>query len=302
MKILVLGSKGQLGRCLEDQLLSTDYKVFFTSREQMDIADFEATKNQIRDIAPDVVINATAYTAVDKAEEDRQTADLINNLAVKNIAGICNQIDCWLIHVSTDYVFDGTSDVPYKEEDQTNPQGVYGETKLQGELAIQSSGCKHIIIRAAWLFSEYGNNFLTTMLCLGAELDELNIVSDQIGCPTYAQDIAKAITVILPQLQFQKTSGLYHYCGDQPCSWYDFAREIFKQAKTDNIKVPVYIHPIDTSAYPTLAIRPAFSVLDCSRIESVFGVNVSDWKRGVKQVVSKKLMETKLMRNGLQNY
>ena len=297
MKILVLGCKGQLGRCLEDQLLSTDYKVFFTSREQMDIADFEATKNHIRDIAPDVVINAAAYTAVDKAEEDRQTADLINDLAVKNIAGICNQIDCWLIHVSTDYVFDGTSDVPYKEEDQTNPQGVYGETKLQGELAIQSSGCKHIIIRAAWMFSEYGNNFLTTMLHLGAELDELNIVSDQVGCPTYAQDIAEAITVILPQLQFQKTSGLYHYCGDQRCSWYEFAREIFKQAKTDNIKVPSSIHPIETSAYPTLATRPAFSVLDCSRIESVFGVNVSDWKRGVKQVVSKKLMETKLIRN-----
>ena len=193
MKILVLGCKGQLGRCLNDQLKNTHHEVIYTSREQIDIANFEQTKNQILKNSPDIIINATAYTAVDKAEEDQKNAKLINHLAVKNIAHICNQQGCWLIHVSTDYVFDGKAKIPYKEVDETNPQGVYGETKLKGELAIRSSGCKHIIIRTAWVFSEYGNNFLKTMLRLGAERDELSIVGDQVGCPTYAQDIAKAI-------------------------------------------------------------------------------------------------------------
>ncbi|MDA7696459.1 NAD(P)-dependent oxidoreductase, partial [Porticoccaceae bacterium] len=145
MKILVLGSKGQLGQCLDDQLSHTEYEVVYTSREQIDISDFLATKNKIFEIAPAVVINATAYTAVDKAEEDQETANLINHLAVANIANISNLLGNWLIHVSTDYVFDGNSDVPYKEDDITNPQGIYGVTKLKGELAIQSSGCNHII-------------------------------------------------------------------------------------------------------------------------------------------------------------
>ena len=291
MKILVLGCKGQLGQCLHDQLIYTDNKVIYTSREQIDIADFEVTKNYIVDRAPDLVINATAYTAVDKAEEDHRTADLVNHLAVKNIAESCTQIGCWLAHVSTDYVFDGSAVIPYKEEDQTNPQGVYAQTKLQGELAIQSSGCKHIIIRTGWLFSEYGHNFLKTMLRLGSDRDELNIVSDQIGCPTYAQDIAQAIVVILSQLNSQIESSLYHYSGGQPCSWYEFAEEIFKQAKDKNFKVPDSIHPVETSAYPTPAKRPPFSVLDCSRIESQFGVSMSDWRLGIGQVLSKTSME-----------
>ena len=153
MKILVLGSKGQLGQCLNDQLAITEHDVVYTSRGQIDIAEFEVTKTQILKISPDIVINATAYTAVDKAEEEHQVADRINHLAVANIASICDQLDCWLIHVSTDYVFDGNSELPYTENDQTNPKGVYGDTKLKGEIAIQSSGCRHIIIRTAWVFS-----------------------------------------------------------------------------------------------------------------------------------------------------
>ena len=228
MKILVLGCKGQLGRCLNDQLKSTDHQVIYSSRDQIDISDFKVTKSKILEHSPDLIINATAYTAVDRAEEDQETANLINHIAVKNIADICNQQDCWLIHVSTDYVFDGNSKIPYKEDDQTNPQGTYGETKLKGELAIQISGCKHIIIRTAWIFSEYRNNFLKTMLRLGAERNELSIVGDQIGCPTYAQDIARSIVEIVPQLNSRKDNGIYHYCGDQPCSWYDFANAIFE--------------------------------------------------------------------------
>ena len=282
MKILILGCKGQLGRCLNDQLINTEYEVIYTSRKQIDIADFEQTKNQILKISPDLIINATAYTAVDKAEVDEKTANLINHLAVKNIADICNQLKCWLIHVSTDFVFDGISNVPYKEDDQTDPQGAYGETKLKGELAIQASDCKHIILRTAWVFSEYGNNFLKTMLRLGAERDELSIVGDQIGCPTYAQDIARSVVEIVPQLNSREYNGIYHYCGDQPCSWFEFAKEIFDYInKYDHISIPI-IKAVTTEEYPTLAKRPKFSVLDNKKIQENFDIFSSDWKVGIE--------------------
>ena len=287
MKILVLGCKGQLGRCLFDQLKNSEHAVTYTSREQIDIVDFKKTRNQILKISPDAVINATAYISVDKAEEDQNIANLINNLAVKNIADICSQQGYWLIHVSTDYVFDGKAKIPYREDDKTNPQGVYGETKLEGELAIQFSGCKYVIIRTAWVFSEYGNNFLKTMLRLGSERDELNIVGDQIGSPTYAQDIARSIVEIASQLKSKKDNGIYHFCGDQPCSWYKFANVIFDHAKDNNLKVPRIINSIETSDYPTPAKRPAFSVLDCSKIQIDFGLYPSDWYEGISQVISK---------------
>jgi dTDP-4-dehydrorhamnose reductase len=287
MKILLLGCKGQLGRCLMDQLEITDHEVSYTWREQIDITDFEAPKKTIVSIAPDFIINSTAYTAVDKAEDDQQTADLINHLAVKNIAGICSNLDCWLVHVSTDYVFDGNSEVPYKEDDETNPQGVYGKTKLKGELAIQSSKCKYIILRTAWVFSEYGSNFLKTMVRLGTEHDQLSVVGDQIGCPTYAQDIAKAIVTILPQLDSQKDCwGVYHYCGDRSSSWYNFAKYIFSEAKLLGLEIPSAVHSIQTSDYPTKANRPLNSVMDCSNILRVFGVSQPDWSQGVKAVLN----------------
>ena len=288
MKILVLGSKGQLGQCLNDQLAITAHEVVYTSRGQIDIAEFEVTKTQILEISPDIVINATAYTAVDKAEEERQAADRINHLAVANISNICNQLDCWLIHVSTDYVFDGNSEVPYKEDNPTNPQGVYGGSKLKGEAAIKASGCKYLIIRTAWVYSEYGNNFLKTMLRLGADRDELSIVGDQIGCPTYAQDIAKSIVSILSCLDLKgSSSGIYHYCGDEPCSWYDFTRAIFLEAEVQGLKTPSYVKSITTADYPTPAIRPAYSVLDCTKIESVFDVTRSNWRDGIKSVIDR---------------
>lgn len=291
MKILVLGSKGQLGRCLKDQLEKTIHEVIYTWREQIDIVDFNAAKRKILDIFPDLIINATAYTAVDKAEKDKKTAKLINHIAVKNIADICSQLGCWFIHISTDYVFDGNTKIPYKEGDKTNPQSVYGKTKLDGELAIKSSGCKHIIIRTAWVYSEYGNNFLKTMLRLGADRNEISIVGDQVGCPTYAQDIAKSIVEILPNLKSRKDNGLYHYCGDQACSWYDFANAIFDQKKANNLKIPNTISSIETSAYPTAAKRPAFSVLNCSKIENDFGLYPSNWSNGITQVIKKLMQE-----------
>ena len=288
MKILVLGSKGQLGQCLNDQFAITEHEVVYTSRGQIDIAEFEVTKAQMLKISPDIVINATAYTAVDKAEEERQAADRINHLAVANISNICNQLDCWLIHVSTDYVFDGNSEVPYKEDNPTNPQGVYGDSKLKGEVAIEASGCKYLIIRTAWVYSEYGNNFLKTMLRLSADRDELSIVGDQIGCPTYAQDIAKSIVSILSCLNLKgSSSGIYHYCGDEPCSWYEFARTIFLEAEVQGLKTPSYVKSITTADYPTPAIRPAYSVLDCTKIESVFDVTRSNWRVGIKIVIDR---------------
>jgi dTDP-4-dehydrorhamnose reductase len=287
MKILILGSKGQLGKCLSDQFQNINHEVLYTSREQIDVANFELTKKQILKISPELIINASAYTAVDKAEEDKKTAKLINHLAVSNIAEICNQLDCWLIHFSTDYVFDGKSNKAYKEIDQTNPQSTYGETKLNGELEIQSSGCKHIILRTAWVFSEYGNNFLKTILRIGQARDELDLIDDQIGCPTYAQDIARIIAEIVPKLYSQKKNGVYHFCGDQSCSWYEFATEIFNYAKSKKLKIPRTINPIKTSAYFTPAKRPAFSVLDCSKIENDFGIQASNWQKGIRRAIDK---------------
>jgi dTDP-4-dehydrorhamnose reductase len=288
MKILVLGSKGQLGQCLNDQLAITEHEVVYTSRRQIDITDFEEINAQMLKISPDIVINATAYTAVDMAEKEYKAADLINHHAVANIASTCNQLDCWLIHISTDYVFDGKSKVPYKEDNPTNPQGVYGDSKLKGEAAIETSGCKYLIIRTAWVYSEYGNNFLKTMLRLGAELDELSIVGDQIGCPTYAQDIAKTIVSILSFLNLKRSSsGIYHYCGDKPCSWFDFAYAIFLEAEVQGFKTPSYVKPINTASYPTPAVRPAYSVLDCNSIESCFNVTRSNWRDGIKIVINR---------------
>ena len=292
MKILVLGCKGQLGRCLNDQLKKTDYEVIYTSREQIDVTDFGNAKNKIRHISPHLIINVTAYTAVDKAEEDSKTAELINFLAVKNIADICAQQDYWLIHISTDYVFDGNSNVPYKEDDQTNPKSVYGETKLKGELAIQSSGCKYIIIRTAWVFSEYGNNFFKTMLRLGSERDEISIVCDQMGCPTYAQDIAVAVVSIISQLNSSDDiGGIYHFSGDTSCSWFDFAKEIYDHLNHfDHISIPT-LKAITTEEYPTVAERPKYSVMDNKKIQDDFDIFPSDWRAGLVSALKKVLKD-----------
>ncbi|MDA0345461.1 MAG: dTDP-4-dehydrorhamnose reductase [Proteobacteria bacterium] len=284
MKVLVLGCKGQLGLCLRDQLEHATHEVVFASRDHIDVADFNVTKSSICEISPDIVINATAYTAVDKAEEDKEMANLINHLAVANLAHICSQLGCWLVHVSTDYVFDGASTAAYKEEDKTNPQGVYGDTKLKGELAIQSSECRHIIIRTAWVFSEYGNNFLKTMLRLGAERNELRIVGDQVGCPTYAQDIAKAIMTILERLQSKEVSScLYHFAGNFCCSWAEFSQAIFDKAfELEVIESKPNVVAITTKEFPTLAKRPARSELSSKRIRATFGIDPSDCMVGIR--------------------
>jgi len=285
MKILVLGSKGQLGQCLFDQFSNTSHEITFTSRINIDISRFNDTKKSILDIDPDVVINAAAYTSVDKAEEERVIADVINHLAVSNLAEICAELSCWLIHISTDYVFDGFSNKPYVEIDVTNPQGAYGLSKLKGELAIQASGCKYLIIRTSWVFSEYGNNFMKTMLRLGAVKNELTVVGDQIGCPTFAQDLAKAIVRTLDYLISEDVVGVYHLCGDKKCSWYEFAREIFLQAGEAGLSIPAELHSIATSEYPTIAPRPSYSVLNTKKFCDKFDVTALIWRNGITSVL-----------------
>lgn len=284
MRILVLGSKGQLGRCLRDQLSLTDHAVFFASRDQLDIVDFDRTKRHLRELSPDIVINATAYTAVDNAEEEQETADIVNHLAVANIANLCREQACWLIHISTDYVFDGLSETPYEEDNPTNPQGVYGKTKLKGEKAIQSSGCIYTIIRTAWVFSEYGSNFLKTMLRLSAEQNELRVVGDQVGCPTYAQDIAKAIIAIIDTYKLKEVeSSVYHFAGDLCLSWADFCREIIDQAsKLEVIVSQPRVISIRTKDFPTPAKRPAQSRLNSGKLTADFGTEPSDCLRGIR--------------------
>ena len=287
MKVLVLGSQGQLGQCLQDQFTQTNYQVIFHCRADTDIANFAETSDNLSSLNPDVVVNASAYTAVDKAEIQQILANQINHLAVDNLAKVCEKIGCFLIHVSTDYVFDGKASQPYQEDDQTNPQGVYGVSKLAGEIAIQRTDYRFLIIRTAWVFSEYGNNFFKTMLRLGAERDSLSIVGDQIGSPTYAQDIARLIVGLVPQIESNNVeSGLYHFCGDTACSWHQFAEEIFSQAKNFGYQTPKQIKSIATKDYPTPAARPLYSVLDCRKIQSTFNIKKSNWRHGIGQALT----------------
>jgi dTDP-4-dehydrorhamnose reductase len=285
MKILVLGSDGQLGKCLYDQLKNTDHDLIFFSRLDVDISDFDLMRKKMLSIKPDLTINAAAYTAVDKAQNEKKLAYLINSNAVEIIANICKELNTWLLHISTDYVFDGSYKGAYKETCEPNPKCVYGASKLSGEHAIQSSGCRYIIIRTSWVFSEYGNNFLKTMIMLGKKNKEIKVVEDQFGCPTYAQDIAKSIVSIAPKLMQEKLdSNIYHYCGDNSCSWHEFSELIFNVAKKYGFKVPIHVNKIKSKDYKTAAIRPNFSILDCSKIKEHFEISQSDWLAGINHI------------------
>lgn len=286
MKILVLGCNGQLGRCLQDQLDAQSHEIIFSSRKNINIENFQEAKKKILDLVPDIVINASAYTSVDRAETDQKKTNAVNHLAVKNLADVCKLLNSWLIHISTDYVFDGSSDIPYKEDDFTNPKGVYAHTKLNGELSILTSECKYIILRTSWVFSEYGKNFLTTMLRLGSQQDEMRVVVDQIGCPTYAQDLAKTINYIVELIPSNTLiPTIYHYSGDKPTSWYHFAQIIFKEAQSKGMKVPNEVYAIKTSAYPSKAPRPASSAMNSSKIKKELGIDPCDWKQGISSAI-----------------
>ena len=282
MKILVIGSNGQLGRSLLTSLARPYPGTTFWDRQALDLTQLGSIRARLENLGPQVIINASAYTAVDQAEQETELALAINRDAVGEIASYCAAVDAVLIHVSTDYVFDGAANAPYVETADTNPQGVYGASKLAGEQAIAASACRHLIIRTAWVFSPYGQNFLKTMLRLGGERDTLSVVADQIGSPTFAGDLAEAIVATLkPVREGNCAWGLYHYAGDASVSWHEFACEIFAQAQHMGLSVPDTVNAISTSEYPTAAPRPAWSVLDSSKFTGIFGQPSSDWRAGI---------------------
>jgi len=286
MFVLVTGSNGQLGRSLNhlvDQY-KTDYRFVFATRQQLDLTDFENIRSFIEKNQFDVIINCAAYTAVDKSEVEKEQANLVNHLSVKNIAEIARDNCIKLIHISTDYVFDGLKLKPYIEKDNTSPKNVYGKTKLDGENAILSTmACDALIIRTSWLYSEYGNNFLDTILKLTQTKEKLNIVSDQIGSPTYANDLAIAILTIIESSKFSKASEIsevFHYSNGGKCSWYDFAREIVQITGKK-----CSIDPIFSKDYPQSATRPKHVLLDKDKIRNSFGLDIIFWKDSLNKCI-----------------
>ena len=285
--ILVTGSMGQLGSEIKELSSNYNYNFFFTTRDDIDITSKDSIKEFCQTNSINVIINCAAYTAVDKAQSDIENADLVNRKAVKKLSIIAKELDIKLIHISTDYVFDGKNFKPYVEEFQTNPQSVYGKTKLDGENEIRDiNPLNSIIIRTSWVYSYYGNNFVKTMLRLGKEKEELGVIFDQVGTPTYAKDLAITILNIVPQIENSKVE-IYNYSNEGVLSWYDFAKEIMKMAKL-NCK----INPIETYQYPTPAKRPHFSLLNKSKIKSKFNLEIPYWKDGLDDCL-KRLGERK---------
>ena len=280
-KILVTGAHGQLGS--EIKMLAPHYPHFdfiFTDIEDFPLDQSEVIQENFKRIQPDIVINCAAYTAVDRAEQDTVVADAINHLAIATLANLCSASGAKLVHISTDYVFDGSSPVAYTEEDEPNPKSVYGVTKLAGETACLKNCPDSIIIRTAWVYSEFGNNFVKTMLRLMSERATLNVVNDQVGSPTYAADLAQVILTIIDSTQWE--AGIYHYSNAGEISWFDFAQDIKEIAnKTCEIK------GIPASDYPTPAERPAYSLLDKSKIKAVYGIEAVDYKLSLKKMMGR---------------
>jgi dTDP-4-dehydrorhamnose reductase len=286
MVVLVTGAAGQLGQSL--QFIASDHadcKFIFASSTVLDITNQEKVNDFFDANKIDFCINTAAYTAVDKAETEIEKAILINVTGPKNLAIACKKHNAKLIHVSTDFVFDGDSSIPYLESDKTNPLGVYGQTKLDGEIAVAQNMTDYFIIRTSWVYSQFGNNFMKTMLRLASERDSLSIVSDQIGSPTHAVDLAKAIMEIVnyfqhPASNIQPNYGIYNFSNEGKCSWYDFAVEIFK---INNVVIDV--KPISTEEFPTPAKRPKYSLLDKTKIKNTFGIEIKTWQESLMQTI-----------------
>jgi len=296
MRILVTGKSGQLGRSIQ-KLVNTDTKIgnnqssnefIFVGREELDLSNNSSIINYFDNHDKfDIVINSAAYTTVDKAEDEQELANQVNHLAVKQLAEIVKAQKAKLIHISTDYVFDGESDKAYVETDETSPINAYGKTKLAGEQALKEiMPTDAIIIRTSWVYSEYGNNFVSTMLRLGKERDELNVVSDQIGSPTYATDLAGAILEIIKSKEFREenqTTQFYHYSNEGEISWYEFTKEIFKIAKID-----CKVNPITTEQYPTPAKRPRNSLMSKERLVNKFNIGINHWKKSLSKFITQR--------------
>ena len=281
--ILITGAKGQLGCELQNLIpFYPHYRFFPTDVDTLDLCDKEAIKSFLNKNRIGYVINCAAYTAVDKAEDNVALCYQINRDAVRNLAEAAGE-QSKIIHVSTDYVFDGTSHKPLRETDQTNPQSVYGKSKLEGEQLLLQITAGSIIIRTAWLYSSFGNNFVKTMIRLGKEKNSLNVVDDQLGTPTYAADLAKAILHIIDESEKSGTfqSGVYHFSNEGVCSWYEFCLKIHELAGIKTCKV----NPVSTAEYPTKAHRPAYSVLDKTKIKETFSLSIPPWEESLKNAI-----------------
>jgi len=290
MVVLVTGANGQLGQSI--QFIANKYpqiQFVYTDFQEMDITNLENCKTVFAKHKPHFCINTAAFTAVDKAESEEEKAHLINAVGPENLAKVCKEFDTILLHISTDFIFNGENrvtssgvEMPYLETDIPNPKSVYGQTKLDGELAIQKNWEKHFIVRTSWVYSQFANNFMKTMLRLASERDSLSVVSDQIGTPTNAVDLAEVLLKIIESCHAELVSasnfGIYNFSNEGQCSWYDFAKEIFHQKG-----ISIDLNPIPTSAYPTPAKRPAFSVLDKSKIKTTFPIAIADWKTSLKK-------------------
>jgi dTDP-4-dehydrorhamnose reductase len=281
--ILVTGSNGQLGS--ELRALAKTYPTYnfhFTDYEELDITDHTAVDAFVKSADISVIINCAAHTAVDKAETDIEMSTQLNHIAVENFAKIAKANNIKLIHISTDYVFDGTNHMPYTEDENTNPQSVYGSTKLAGEQALQQiNPANSIIIRTSWVYSSFGNNFVKTMLRLASERKELGVIVDQIGTPTYARDLAKVLLQIIPKLN-NETVEVYHFSNKGVSSWYDFAKAIF-----DLKEIDIKLNAIETAQYPTAAKRPFYSVLNKNKIENKFQIEIPNWRDSLKDCLQK---------------
>lgn len=282
MVVLITGANGQLGQSL--QFVAPNYPELhfvFCSSADLDISNIENCQAVFSKIKPNYCINAAAYTAVDKAESEQEKAHLINVIAAQNLATVCKTHNTILLHISTDFVFDGNSTTPYTENDIPNPTGVYGQTKLEGEIAIQQIWEKHFIIRTSWVYSQFGNNFMKTMLRLASERDSISVVNDQIGTPTNAVDLANALVKIIQHCQTElvEVYGIYNFSNEEQCSWYDFAKKIFE---INNCNID--LKPIPTSGFPTPAKRPKYSVLDKTKIKSTFGLDIKNWEDSLKTI------------------
>ncbi len=284
-KFLITGSNGQVGFQLLKQL-SGKADVLALDRDELDITDKEAVFQTVQEWQPDVIINAAAHTAVDRAESEPELAHQINCVGAENLALAATQIGAAILHISTDYVFDGTKPAPYVESDSVCPQSVYGKTKLDGEIAVANANPRHIILRTAWVFGEYGNNFVKTMLRLAQSRDELGIIADQFGSPTYAGDIADSlIRIAFAILNGSTAFGIYHFSGSPYVNWAEFAEAIFDATILQNVlKKSPHIKQITTADYPTPAKRPANSRLDLSKIKAEFGIEPSDWRKALANI------------------
>ena len=282
--ILITGANGQLGNCLRDlaTVFQDKYNFYYTDVAELDITNSGAIEKFVAGNSIDIIINAAAYTAVDKAEDEVELAYRLNRDAVRNLAEVARNHDCLLVHVSTDYIFSGESCKPYVETDTPAPQSVYGASKLAGEQAIMESGCRAVVIRTSWLYSEYGNNFVKTMLRLGTERESVNVVSDQIGGPTYAGDLAKVIFRLIEVVPTEEKVGIYHFANEGVCSWYDFAKAImeFGGKKCD-------VNPIFTSEYPSKARRPSFSVFNLRKTKTTTKMDIPYWRDSLRLIINK---------------